>query len=309
MRALVISGGGSKGAFAGGIAEYLIKEKNNKYDLFLGTSTGSLLIPLLSVDKVDKIKKVFTTVSQSDIFNTNPFKTYKDKGGKLKTKIHHLNTLKMFLNGRKTLGESENLRKIILKSFTLNDFNSLKDSDRQVVVTVANFSRNHVEYKNSRQCHYLDFCDWVWASSNLVPFMSLLHKDGCDYADGGFGIFIPIQKAIEMGATEIDAIVLRTQEVSSKIITSSNAFDLFLNSFSFMINQIAIDNINRSKMKGKEKNLKINYHYIPNELTNNVLLFEPVRMKQWWEEGYHYASSNEPVVLDAKKKNFFSFFS
>jgi len=112
-----------------------------------------------------------------------------------------------------------------------------------------------------------------------------------------------------MGATEIDAIVLRTQEVSSKIITSSNAFDLFLNSFSFMINQIAIDNINRSKMKGKEKNLKINYYYIPNELTNNVLLFEPERMKQWWEEDYHYASNNDPVVLDAKKKNIFSFFS
>ena len=36
-KALVISGGGSKGAFAGGIAEYLLKEKNNTYDIFLGT--------------------------------------------------------------------------------------------------------------------------------------------------------------------------------------------------------------------------------------------------------------------------------
>ena len=29
MRALVISGGGSKGAFAGGVAEYLIDKMNN----------------------------------------------------------------------------------------------------------------------------------------------------------------------------------------------------------------------------------------------------------------------------------------
>ena len=42
--ALVISGGGSKGAFAGGIAQYLIEETKQHYDLFLGTSTGSLLI-------------------------------------------------------------------------------------------------------------------------------------------------------------------------------------------------------------------------------------------------------------------------
>ena len=29
MRALVISGGGSKGAFAGGVAQYLIEEKKH----------------------------------------------------------------------------------------------------------------------------------------------------------------------------------------------------------------------------------------------------------------------------------------
>ena len=35
MRALVISGGGSKGAFAGGVAQYLIEEKKHKYDLLI----------------------------------------------------------------------------------------------------------------------------------------------------------------------------------------------------------------------------------------------------------------------------------
>ena len=42
MRALVISGGGSKGAFAGGVAQYLIEQHKYQYDLLLGTSTGSL---------------------------------------------------------------------------------------------------------------------------------------------------------------------------------------------------------------------------------------------------------------------------
>ncbi|MCG8306568.1 MAG: patatin-like phospholipase family protein [Cytophagales bacterium] len=309
MKALVISGGGNKGAFAGGIAEFLIKELKKDYQVFLGTSTGSLLIPLLSVGRVDRIKKVFTSVTQEDIFSTNPFRTVTDKNGKPKTKIHHLNVIKMFVKNKKTFGESENLRKLIRRSFTLSDFNELKSSNRSVVVTVANFSRNHVEYKHSNKCHYLDFCDWVWASANLVPFMSLLHKDGCDYADGGFGIFIPIQKAIEMGATEIDAIILRTQKVSSKIITSDNPMELFLNSFSFMINQIAIDNIKRSMWKGKENKVKINYYYIPDELTNNVLLFEPSKMSVWWEEGFEYAANTDPVVLDSRKKSLLNFFN
>ena len=58
MRALVISGGGSKGAYAGGVAQYLIQEEGRKYDMFLGTSTGSLLVPHIAAGKIDKIHEV-----------------------------------------------------------------------------------------------------------------------------------------------------------------------------------------------------------------------------------------------------------
>lgn len=304
MRALVISGGGSKGAFAGGIADYLIRELGHEYDLFLGTSTGSLLLPLLSVGKVDEIKKVFTTVTQDDIFSSNPFKFHKDKNGTIKTGINHMNIVKMFIKNKKTLGESENLRKLVRRSFTLSDFTELNNSPKKVVVTVSNLSRNYIEYKHSDKCHYLDFCDWVWASSNLVPFMSLMNKDGCNYADGGFGIFIPIKKAIEMGATEIDAIVLRTQERSAKIISTNNVLELFLNSFSFMINQIAVDNIDIANCAVKDNRIKINYYYIPNEITNNLLIFDPDQMSQWWKDGFEYAALDNPIILDSRRKLF-----
>ena len=83
MRALVISGGGSKGAFAGGVAQYLMEELHHNYDLFVGTSTGSLLISHLALSKVEKIKEVYTSVNQNSIFNSCPFIIKKDKfGGK-----------------------------------------------------------------------------------------------------------------------------------------------------------------------------------------------------------------------------------
>ncbi len=56
MKALVISGGGSKGAFAGGIAQYLIQEKKKDYQLFVGTSTGSLMLTHLALGKVEELK-------------------------------------------------------------------------------------------------------------------------------------------------------------------------------------------------------------------------------------------------------------
>ena len=36
-KALVISGGGSKGAFAGGVVQHLINNNKKDYDLFIGT--------------------------------------------------------------------------------------------------------------------------------------------------------------------------------------------------------------------------------------------------------------------------------
>ena len=54
MRALVISGGGSKGAFAGGVAQYLMEHERHNYDLFLGTSTGSLLVSHLALNNIEK---------------------------------------------------------------------------------------------------------------------------------------------------------------------------------------------------------------------------------------------------------------
>ena len=61
MRALVISGGGSKGAFAGGVAQYLVEVKRREYDILLeninGTSTGSLLIPHIALNNLGKLYK------------------------------------------------------------------------------------------------------------------------------------------------------------------------------------------------------------------------------------------------------------
>ena len=61
MRALVISGGGSKGAFAGGVAQYLMEREKREYDMFLGTSTGSLLVPHLALGKIGKLYDIFTS--------------------------------------------------------------------------------------------------------------------------------------------------------------------------------------------------------------------------------------------------------
>jgi predicted patatin/cPLA2 family phospholipase len=56
MKALVISGGGSKGAYAGVLLNTFINDSGKQYELFVGSSTGSLLLPISLWAKLTKKK-------------------------------------------------------------------------------------------------------------------------------------------------------------------------------------------------------------------------------------------------------------
>ncbi|MFV9550922.1 patatin-like phospholipase family protein [Algibacter sp. PT7-4] len=288
MKALVISGGGSKGAYAGGVAEYLIKEEGRVYDLFLGTSTGSLLIPHLAAGKIDKIHKVFTNVNQSNIFSVNPF-VIRKKGDREFVSIDFINSLWQFIKMKRTFGESKALRKYLKKHFTYEEYLNIKETKEDVVVTVSNLSKNIVEYKSIKDFSYDEFCDWIWVSCNYVPFMSLVKKDGFEYADGAFGCVVPIREAILRGATEIDAIILESESLAYNKVLGKNPFSLMLNLFGHLLDQVERSDILIGKLAAKNKHVKLNLYYTPSKLTENSLVFNKKLMTSWWQQGYYYA--------------------
>ncbi len=288
MRALVISGGGSKGAFAGGVAQYLVENKQNHYDIFIGTSTGSLLVSHLALKKVQKIKEVYTNVDQNSIFSVCPFIIKKKKGVET-IGINHFNVLRNILKGSKTFGESYNLKSLIKETLLRDEFETLKESALDVVVTVSNLSINEVEYKSIKELDYEEFCEWVWISCNYTPFMSLVKKNGCEYADGGLGSMVPIEEAIKRGATVVDAIVLQTEVTVFNRMPSINAFSLLTNMFAFMLDRIENSNIRIGKFVATNQNAIINFYYTPTVLTTNSLIFKKDKMTQWWERGLTHA--------------------
>jgi len=290
MRALVISGGGSKGAFAGGVAQFLIQESGNKYDLFVGTSTGSLLICHLALGKLDKIKEIYSNVDQKTIFNSCPF-IVKKKHGMDEISINHWNVLKNFLKGKKTFGESENLRKLIRESLTVAEYEELREGPNDVVVTVSNLSLNQVEYKSINDYTYNEFCDWIWISANYTPFMSLVRKNGSEYADGGLGSIVPIEEAILRGANYVDVVVLHTEINYMNRMPSRNPFELLTTMLSFILDRVENHNIRIGKLVANQKNAIINLYYTPTVLTTNSLIFNKEKMTRWWKRGYLYAKN------------------
>ena len=295
-KALVISGGGSKGAFAGGVAQYLMKKENRNYDLFLGTSTGSLMISHLALEMLDELKELYTNVNQETIFSNNPF-TIKRVSGEKIVNVNHFNTIWNFLNGRKTFGESKNLRSLIKQKITKEMYDEILQRNKEIVVTVSNLTANQIEYKSNKDCTYDDFCDWIWGSCNYVPFMSLLEKNKQQYADGGFGSLVPIREAILRGATEIDAIILETEVNTINRLPSKNPFSLLFDVFDFMLTHVERHNITIGKLAANNKDVKLNLYYTPTVLTTNSLVFDQVLMRKWWKSGYNYAKSKREELM------------
>ena len=295
-KALVISGGGSKGAFAGGVAEYLLKEKKNIYDIFLGTSTGSLMVSHLALGKIDALKSIYTQVNQRSIFNINPFRIT-NKNGVTIVNIRHTATILNFLKGSKTFGESKNLRRLISKNITRELYDTILKEKKEVVVTVSNFTANRIEYKSIQNNTYEDFCDWIWGSCNYIPFMSLLEKNGHQYGDGGFGCLIPIREAIERAAREIDAIILETEITQINRMPAKNPFSLLFTVQEFMMEHVEKHNITIGKLSAKQNGVALNLYYTPTVLTTNSLVFEAKKMAKWWKSGYEYAQKENKKTL------------
>lgn len=302
MRALVISGGGSKGAFAGGVAQYLIHEEGRKYDMFLGSSTGSLLISQLALGNIDKVFDIYTNVNQHTIFNVNPF-VLRKKGDREFVSINFMSSMWQFIKKKRTFGESQNLRRTIRKNFSEAEFRLARRKVEDIVVTVSNLTKSRTEYKSINDFSYEDFCDWIWMSCNYVPFMSLATKDGCEYADGGFGCMVPIREAIRRGATEVDAIILESENMEHNKVLGKNPFSLMVNLFSYMLDQVEGHDTVMGKLASINKNVPLNLFYTPSKLTENSLIFDKKLMRKWWKQGFDYAAYKAKLAKENKLKD------
>jgi NTE family protein len=176
----------------------------------------------------------------------------------------------------------------------------LKSSEIDVIVTVSNLSLNQVEYKSINDFSYDDFCDWIWISCNYTPFMSLVKKGGCEYADGGFGSMVPIEEALKRGAAVVDVIILETEVMYYNKLPSRNVFSLLTNMHSFMLDRVEKQNIRIGKFVASKSDAIINFYYTPTVLTTNSLIFDKKLMREWWESGFKYAKQKNSELNEIK---------
>lgn len=194
-RLLVVSGGGARGAWGVGIAN-MLDSTGKRYAHVVGTSTGSLMAPLILLRKFDDLNRAYTSVTQKSIFNVNPFK----KDGS----IRFLNAI--FRLCKPSLGTTENLRDLIHQFLTQADYQQIRTQSPGLdfTVSVVNFRTLESAYRSASQYGYDEMVNWIWASANEPVFMSpyttvdSLTGQTDYWFDGGVRNVIPIRQGLQI---------------------------------------------------------------------------------------------------------------
>lgn len=285
MKCLVVSGGGSWGAFT--VGRMLAKKID--YDVAIGCSTGSLMAPFALLGKYDLLKDAYSDVDNSNIFSVNPF----DSKGNLKI----LNAIFRIAIGKRTLGENKSLKDTILKYFTIDIYKEILATDKQLYVTVCNLNKQpqSTEYISIRDCDYETFCDYILASCSVPLVASIITINGNEYSDGGTLEGVPLSFVVNKGYKDIDVYLHEVYMKFEQSTPVKNILHFMGRLFKLMRNEMRKDDLR----KDFNDNVSINLKYLPSEPNGHILVFNKDKMKQWIEDGYNY----ELKMLNDSVKN------
>lgn len=198
-RALVLSGGGAKGAYQIGVYKAL-KKLNIKIDIITGTSIGSINGAALTAGDYHKLKKFWLNTETSKIFNYD-FK-----------KIENLPKVAKELvvnKGLKFDKAEDTIRNVI------NERKIRKSKIDYGLVTV-NLKTRVPKMLTKEGIPEGKLLSYVIASSTCFPAVQSKEIDGEHYIDGGYYDNLPINLAIEMGADEVIAVDLSSIGLKNK---------------------------------------------------------------------------------------------
>lgn len=239
-KALVLSGGGSKGAFQVGLLRYLLDKENVEYDIYTGISVGALnasmlatgplkeTLPILEKVWLEEVKGnksvwkhhllwyVFAGIILISFFIIAAFISFIMDGHKLLTiALFLMAACSLYvpwfsLKRTKSIYKTDPLKKIVKKYL---DLNKLKTSDKQLRVGAVSYETG--EFKSGKETDD-NIVDWVIASSAYPVFFPMVEIDGQHWTDGGVVNVASLYEALELGAEQIDIILCSPLDAGSE---------------------------------------------------------------------------------------------
>jgi NTE family protein len=230
-RALVLSGGASRGVFQAGVLRYLLDKENVEYDIYSGVSVGALNASLLATgplkETLPELEKIWLEEIKGNrsvwkhhlwwyilagigvivLFIACAFISFIFD-------MHKAITITLFvfalfsvyfpffsLKNAKSIYNTDPLRKIIENKL---DINKLRNSGKSLCVGAVSYETG--EYKTGTQ-NDDNIVDWILASSAFPLFFPMVKIGNQHFTDGGVINVAPLYDALKLGATQIDIII------------------------------------------------------------------------------------------------------
>lgn len=217
--ALVLSGGGAKGAAHIGVLKVL-EEYKIPIDFIVGTSAGSIIGAMYSVGySPDEIEKTILDMNFFSLMNNNkdrnlrniedklineryPFKVNIDKDMNLSLPMGFLNGESIYLQLKSIFSRAENIK----------DFDNFPIPYRAITTNLNNGEKTVISSG--------DLAFATFKSMAIPSFLEPVQDGKNYYVDGGVTSNLPVDTAINMGADIVIAVDIGAN--SSKIDSNSN---------------------------------------------------------------------------------------
>jgi predicted acylesterase/phospholipase RssA len=240
--ALVVSGGGSKGAFAVGVLESLLDRfPGFHFDILVGTSAGSLIVPFAAQSDMKALEDVYHSVTTDGVI----------------TKFSY--TSRFFFNND-SLFSVKPLINLIDKHYTDDSFNALRKQKAAVyLATTCLQTGKAVYFSNKKPPPASDFTieliedgamfrRAVLASASQPVFMPPVeirpHATPIrQYVDGGMRQYAGIQLAVELGADEIFAVILSCADNPPEDINYNKVFPILVRALDIFVAGVRDENV------------------------------------------------------------------
>lgn len=196
---LVLSGGGSKGAYEVG-AFIALKKLHKKVDIVTGTSIGAINGMFIAQRDLRGALRLWNSISFKKLYDENEFTVLEDD----KLSKIYAEYAKGFINDGGL--DIYKMKVIFDKMFKPQRFFS---SGIDYGIVTYNLSKYRPVIKMKKDLTKDNLKDYVLASASCYPAFRPYPIDGDLYIDGGYYDNIPINLAIDMGADEVIAIDLR----------------------------------------------------------------------------------------------------
>ena len=204
--AIVLSGGGAKGAYELGVWKAL-RKLDIKYDIVTGTSIGALNGIMMVQNNYLKCLKLWYFMNYNQVASM-------EINGKYNTKAGRNEIIKKYTKGLMKGGyEMDGLSSVIDYAV---DYNKIKSSKIDYGLVITHFPSFKGKYVKKSELTNKNYKKYLLATASCFPAFKPTRIDKNLFVDGGYTDNIPINLAIELGADNLIVVSLDAIGINKK---------------------------------------------------------------------------------------------